>query len=62
MNYKCNHCGNEFHEHDQTDFDHKHGICPYCGMDALTFQSIHRWRELLRRVAHLSALFKPNRY
>jgi len=33
MNYKCNRCGTEFNEQDQTDFQHEHGVCPYCGMD-----------------------------
>jgi len=38
MNYKCNRCGTEFNEQDQTYFEHEHGVCPYCGMDDITEQ------------------------
>ena len=35
MNYKCNYCGNIFHEHDQTISEHKFGQCPACGSEEI---------------------------
>jgi len=35
MSYKCNYCGNIFHEHDQTISEHKFGQCPACGSEEI---------------------------
>ncbi len=31
MNYECLDCGAGFNEMDQTNHEHKNGICPCCG-------------------------------
>lgn len=36
MMYHCHNCDATFTEMEQTDFQHKHGQCPYCHSDDVT--------------------------
>ena len=63
MNYFCIDCHSQFNEMEQTNHEHKNGICPRCGGEDLVMLTkalwklllIRRWQMFLSRLQSLSA-------